>query len=321
MEMNKIIRDILDKQKLINNVFFIACGGSLVDLYPAKYLMDVEANGIHTSFYTSNEFVSARPSKIKDDSISILCSHGGSTAETVEAARLAKDMGSSVIALTHTAGSGIELEADYRIIYQWGDGVSVQDQPMAICLSLMNELLYSTESYPYYKPMADGILKIDGIVKNAIKSIQTRTREFAEKYKDEPIMYVVSSGASWGQAYGFSICSMMEMQWKHASYIHSGEFFHGPFEVTDRDVLYILMMNEGKTRNLDERVLKFLNQYASKIEVVDAKEFSLGEICNDVIDYFNPILFYSVMCEYRNALAKVRNHPLETRRYMGKVPY
>ena len=32
-------------------------------------------------------------------------------------------------------------------------------------------------------------------------------------------------------------------------------------------------------------------------------------------------LFYAMSCEYRAALAHNRNHPLETRRYMGKVAY
>jgi fructoselysine-6-P-deglycase FrlB-like protein len=40
-----------------------------------------------------------------------------------------------------------------------------------------------------------------------------------------------------------------------------------------------------------------------------------------VVDYFNPVLFYSIMCDYRAALADIRQHPLSTRRYMGVVDY
>ncbi|GJM75708.1 hypothetical protein HMSSN036_79240 [Paenibacillus macerans] len=131
----------------------------------------------------------------------------------------------------------------------------------------------------------------------------------------------MSSGASYGHAYGFAICSLMEMQWLNAAPIHSGEYFHGPFEVTDKETPFILMMNEGRTRALDERALTFLKQYAEKVEVVDAKELGIGTIADEVVEFFNPILFYSILCVYREALADVRNHPLETRRYMGKVAY
>ena len=54
----------------------------------------------------------------------------------------------------------------------------------------------------------------------------------------------------------------MEMQWLHAAPIHSGEYFHGPFEVTDKETPFILLMNEGRTRAMDERALVFLTKYA-----------------------------------------------------------
>ena len=55
--------------------------------------------------------------------------------------------------------------------------------------------------------------------------------------------------------------------------------------------------------------------------VVDARELGLDVLPESVVDYFNPVLFYSVLCDYREALAKIRDHPLEKRRYMGKVKY
>jgi fructoselysine-6-P-deglycase FrlB-like protein len=111
------------------------------------------------------------------------------------------------------------------------------------------------------------------------------------------------------------------MQWLHASAIHSGEFFHGPFEVTDKKTNFILLVNEGRTRPLDERVLAFIKSYAKNYVVIDAKELGIGVLPESVVEFFNPVLFYSVLCDYREALANIRNHPLETRRYMGKVEY
>jgi fructoselysine 6-phosphate deglycase len=46
----------------------------------------------------------------------------------------------------------------------------------------------------------------------------------------------MSSGASMEVAYSTSICLMMEMQWVNSGSFHSGEFFHGPFEIVDKDV-------------------------------------------------------------------------------------
>ena len=91
--------------------------------------------------------------------------------------------------------------------------------------------------------------------------------------------------------------------------------------LADNQANFIVLQNEGCTRPLDERVVDFLSRYATDFEIVDARELGLGALPASIVDYFNPVLFYSVMCVYREALASVRNHPLETRRYMGKVDY
>ena len=113
----------------------------------------------------------------------------------------------------------------------------------------------------------------------------------------------------------------MEMQWIHSGTIHTGEFFHGPFEDTDANTPLVIQVSEGSTRELDERCLKFLHTYAKRIEVLDAKELGLSVIDPAVVDYFNHSLFNNVYPIYNHALAETRQHPLTTRRYMWKVAY
>ena len=192
---------------------------------------------------------------------------------------------------------------------------------MAIALALCLEILQQSEGYANYEEFKDALLQIDGVVAAARNKVSERVKVFAEAYQHERLFYVLSSGASYGHAYGFAICSLMEMQWLNASSIHSGEFFHGPFEVTDEKTNFIVLMNEGRTRTLDQRVIDFLERYAKRFVVIDAKELGIDVLPGSVVEFFNPILFYSVLCDYREALAKIRNHPLEKRRYMGIVDY
>lgn len=322
--MNEVIaiNDIhLETKAGITEVYLVACGGSLVDMYPAKYFLENEAVKVVTGLFTANEFVHATPKRLNKDSLVIVCSHGGNTPESVEAAKVAKERGAHTIGLTHNKDANLLNYSDYSFVYEWGAETNVKDQPMAIILKLAVEVLNRTEGYAHYDAFQSGIERINGIIQNAEQVVAARTKEFADRYQNEELFYVLSSGASYGHAYGFAICSLMEMQWIDAASIHSGEYFHGPFEVTDKETPFILLMNEGRTRALDERARKFLLQYAEKVEVVDAKELGINTIADDVVEFFNPILFYSVMCVYRQALAEVRNHPLETRRYMGKVAY
>ena len=103
---------------------------------------------------------------------------------------------------------------------------------------------------------------------------------------------------------------------------HDGEFFHGPFEIVEKDVPFLLLMNEGKTRPMDSRALDFLQRFGAKTTVIDAKDFSLGsKISSEVVDYFNPMLISAILRVYAENLAIARNHPLSQRRYMWKLQY
>ncbi|MEK8215299.1 SIS domain-containing protein [Paenibacillus sp. FSL L8-0463] len=322
MNVHQVVEAIHGKvAKGISEVYFVACGGSLVDMYPSKYFLESEAKKLVTGLYTANEFVHALPKRLGKQSVVIVCSHGGNTPESVAAAQAAKEKGAHTIGLTHNQEAALLKFSDYSFLYEWGDDSDVKNNPMAIILELAAELLHVAEGYAHIDAFQKGLQTINGIINQGKKQVAPRARVFAEKYRNEELYYILTSGASYGHAYGFAICSLMEMQWLHAAAIHSGEFFHGPFEVTDKETPFILMINEGRTRELDERARTFLNQYAEKVEVIDAKELGLGVIADEVVEFFNPVLFYSIICVYREALAEVRSHPLETRRYMGKVAY
>ncbi|KWX76171.1 phosphosugar isomerase [Paenibacillus riograndensis] len=322
MNVNQVVQSIREKvAEGISEVYFVACGGSLVDMYPSKYFLDSEAKKLVAGLYTANEFVHALPKRLGAQSVVIVCSHGGNTPESVAAAQAAKEQGAHTIGLTHNKEAALLNYSDYSFLYEWGDESNVKNNPMAIILDLAVQLLHVVEGYAHVEAFQKGLESINGIINQGKKQVAPRARVFADKYRNEELYYILTSGASYGHAYGFAICSLMEMQWLNAAAIHSGEYFHGPFEVTDKETPFILMMNEGRTRALDERAQTFLNQYAEKVEVIDAKELGIGTIADEVVEFFNPVLFYSIICVYREALAEVRNHPLETRRYMGKVAY
>jgi len=317
-----IIKTILEEKKEIKNVYFVACGGSLVDLYPGYYFIQTESTTMNAIWITSKELVVSAPKQLGKSSLLIVCSHGGNTKETVEAAKFGLERGASVITLTHTHGSACDDENMIPIVYSWEDETDEKEKPQGIVLSLLNELMLMQEpEYMLYDVICEGLEKIDKIVREAKVKVKNKSWLFAKKYYDEPFLYVLASGASYSQAYGFSICSLQEMQWIDCCYLNSGEYFHGPFEVTDEDHLYVVLMSRGKNRIMDERVVEFLKKYGKKYEVIDASLLGMDQIDDRCVEYFNPILFYAMSVVYRTALQDKRNHPLDMRRYMGVVEY
>lgn len=324
MNMKNIIEEIIANKKEvggIKQVYYVACGGSYGAFYPAKTFLETEATDIKVGIYNSNEFVHNTPKAFGKNSVLIVASHKGNTPETVKAAEIGKKAGVPVIALTWIADSPITGHADYIVDYAFGDDKDIAGEKTIVALMTAVEILNQTEGYENYDKFLDGVSKIDRIVKSACKHVEKRALTFAKNHKDDSVIYTMASGAGYGAAYMESICIFMEMQWINSSSIHSGEYFHGPFEITDAEIPFVIQVSEGSTRPLDERALKFLNQYAKRVEVIDAKELGLSKIDSSVVDYFNHTLFNNIYPVYNKALADERQHPLTTRRYMWKVEY
>ena len=315
--------DIIEKENgTISEVYFVACGGSLVDLYSSCYFINRESSTMTAEWITSKEFVLTPPKKLGKHSVVIICSHGGNTKETVEAAELGVKEGAFVITYTHTPGSACDSEKLHAIVYDWEPETLQKDRPLGLNYSIINELIHRQEpEYKLYEGMKDGITKCDAIIRNATKKFQNKAWNFAEHYYNAPFLYIMASGSAYAQAYGFAICSLQEMQWMDCCYLDSAEYFHGPFEVTDKDHIYILLKSVGKTRMIDERAEVFLNKYAEKYEIIDAADCGMDAIDDSCVDYFNAPLFYEMSVLYRTAIQNKSGHPLDMRRYMGVVEY
>ena len=321
MKPKEIIEAIKEEVPEIKSVFFVGCGASKAELYPAKYFLEENSKTLRVGHYTANEFVYATPEAVGPNAIVVACSLGGNTPETVEASKKAMSLGAKVVAVTHNGDSPLAHNADYVIVHGFEKNYAAKLEKMIYALSLATEILNQYEGYDYYDDMQTAFGKINDLIENAVSFVVPDAVKFAEAYKDVPVVYVMSSGATQCVAYTFSLCLMMEMQWINSGNFHDGEFFHGPFEILDKNVPFILLMNEGRTRALDSRALDFLHRFEAKTTVVDGKDYGIGSLPSSVAEYFNPMVISAVLRVYAEQIAILRNHPLTMRRYMWKLKY
>lgn len=317
----QIVADILSK-KTVENVVFVGCGASKSEFYPAKYFLANASKKLRVAHYTANEFNYDTPDWLGETTVVITASLGGSTPETVKANSVAKAAGATVVSVTHAAGSALTKEADYSIVHGFEANYAAKVEKMGYVMALALEILQQTEGYEKYDKMVEGFENIFELAETSAQAARKAAKEFAEAYKDAPVVYVMSSGASAEVAYSTSICLMMEMQWINSGSFHAGEFFHGPFEIVDKNVPFILLMNDGKTRAIDSRALTFLERFDALTTVVDAKDYGLtSAVSSDVATYFNPLLHTAVFRVFAEELSYIRQHPLTKRRYMWKLEY
>lgn len=314
------IKETLDKKGGLKHVYFVACGGSKAAIFPGLYLLQSEAKTFSATTYTSNEFVHATPKELDDRCVAVICSLKA-TAETVEAVKKANSIGAITIAMTGNMDTGMAKVGQYVVTYSNGDDQVYSDSNQANSLRIGFELLHQFEGCDKYDKAMEAYKYIDEIVAEGKENCLAAAKEWADKEKDEPVFYVLASGPNYGVAYSMCCCHFMEMQWKHAVCLHTGEYFHGPFETTDKKLPMILIMSEGRTRALDERCLKFLNTYAENFIVIDFKELNKGRIDADVAEFFNPVVLIPIERYYVAQMAEVRGHSMDHRRYMWKVEY
>lgn len=325
MRTTEIITEILQKKKPhggIDSVFFVACGGSFAGFYPAYYLISRESKMLKATMYTSNEFVHTPPKACGEHSIVLLCSMRG-TAETAEAARVAKDLGAMTVAY-YVQESSLSSTCDYKIQYESIalDEARIEKVNASLQLQFAFELLHQMEDYPFYQDALDAFGIIDDIYRKAVEYSAPRAAAFAAQCKDDKTIYVVGGGPSMGAAYIFSICNLMEMQWIHSPTVNTGELLHGPFEAVDKNLPIVVLLSEGRTRPVDMRALKFLKAYGERLFVLDAKDLGINRISDNVAEFFNHLVFSSLLNNvYLRQLARERKHPYVNRRYMWKVEY
>lgn len=123
MNAHDLIADAIAKKGRFDSVFWVACGGSLIDLLPAHELLKREATTFTSEAYTAREFDIMRPKRLGEKSLVIACSHSGNTREVIDACTIAKAAGATVIAQTDNAGSGIDNGEWTCWVYPWGEGV------------------------------------------------------------------------------------------------------------------------------------------------------------------------------------------------------
>jgi fructoselysine-6-P-deglycase FrlB-like protein len=293
----------------LRNVYLVGAGGSIICSYPAHYLLQRKA-AFPAFQLQSDELNCSTPALMGKGSLVVLASYTGTTKETVAAAKTAKATGATVIAAAK-AGSPLAEAVD----------ASFSGKSDLFELLVAYALLEATGADLDATALSSALEALPDAVRHAVEQADDRLADIALQFKDEPITYVLGSGPSYGWAYGFAMCFLQEMQWKHAVAFNSGEFFQGAFEMVDDDTAVLLWLGEDASRPMGERAKAFLDTYCKKARYVDAAELELPGVPAALRPDLSPIVVAALANRLAQHYEAVRGHDLETRRYMFKVDY
>ena len=236
--------------RAVENVYFVACGGSLATLYPGKYILERETAAVSTGAYTAAEFLNDPPARLGEKSLVVLNSQSGGTPETAAAARLAAGRGALTAAFTTTPGSALEQAADH-IVYYFDDPASPYPAVLTIfpeVYKLTYALLDVWNGTGRLPEVNAAMLRLQDTFDEACAAYRPAARAFGAKYAGEPILYSIAAGLDACVGYVLTNCLVMESLWKHSSPLHAGEFFHGAREAVDDTAAVFALLGPGGTR-------------------------------------------------------------------------
>lgn len=304
----------------INHVYFAACGGSMAFMQPGEYIINRECD-IPATILPSREFITRDPHDLGEKSLVVTCSHSGSTPETNEAAKFAKEKGALTIGIAFTPDSDLEKNTDFTLHYSWGKGTDASDLNTGVLYGFIFSFLKAMTGDAKFDKGLAALEHLETMAERTRQQFGETAKKWTSELKRENLIYAVGSGINAGEVYSFSACWLQEMQWINSSYINSAEYFHGPFEITDFDVPFIICEGMGVTRKMDQRVVDFAKQHSDKVYVIDNAEYDIREVDNEFKEYYSQILSGVVFRLLAEGFSYERGHSLEARRYMWHLDY
>lgn len=314
-------RQAIATRDTLSRVVLTACGGSYAVMQPIEYLFGTTSTSLEAVALNAAEFTARASSRVDAETLVILCSHSGTTPETVAAAKHARERGALTVAFTFDPTSPLAEAAEYVIAYQHGEGKSEAHVGPALLLRLAAGILDDREQTGIATAIDEGVAQLPTLVSTAREAHAAAADAWGYASRREPLIYTMGAGSNFGSAYSFAICLLQEMQWVHSAAIHAGEYFHGPFEITEQDVPFIALLGLDETRAVEQRAVDFVTSKSEKTLVLDAEDFGLEAVAPEVRGIFAHLLFNIVLRAYADALADHRGHPLSVRRYMWRMEY
>lgn len=226
----------------LERIYIVACGSAYHVGMVAKYVMEDLAD-IPVEVDLASEFRYRNP-KLMKDSLVIVVSQSGETADSLAALRLAKEKGVPVLGIVNVVGSSIARESDFILYTYAGPEISVattkaySTQLIAVYLlaiqAAFSKGLIGEQRY------GELIAELGRLPEKIQKTLDDKERIqwFASKYANAKDIFFIGRGID----YAISLEGSLKM--KEISYIHSeayaaGELKHGTISLIEDGTLVV----------------------------------------------------------------------------------
>lgn len=301
----------------IDRIHFVACGSANRAMLGLVWWLERLSPRIEARRWFPAEYMAIEP-RIDARTLVVLASKSGTTPETVAAAQWLGDKPAQVVAFSQYGDK--PLAQAVRQTFLVGE-TPESFTAMAMLMHAMIGGMLARDGWPLIEELMASLEALPDAVVAAAMQNEARAAADATAYAGDDRIYHVASGPGFTTAYVFGVCILMEMLWLHSCPIEAAEFFHGPFEIVDRNTPLVLLLGEDPSRPLMERVVRFCDQYAGRVMRYDSRDYAMPGVHPDIRPILAPYVLQAALKRFSSHLSDRRGQPLTTRRYMWKVPY
>ncbi len=303
----------------IDRIYLVAHGSANRAMLGLAYWIEHFSPTLEVRRYFPSEFVSQNPAKLDARTLVLLASKSGTTPETVAAAEFLRDRPCATVAFTLTAERKLARLVQTALLA--GETSESFVALFMLMQAVVGGILSGRGEWTLGERLVGSLSRLPQAVADAAVANDRRAAEDARIYKDDRILYHVASGPGFTTAYVFGVCILMEMLWLHSYPIEAAEFFHGPFEIVDRNTPLVLILGEDPSRPLMERVVRFCKKYTERLMIYDSRDFVMADIDPEIRPIVAPYILQAALKRLALRLSVWHGQPLSTRRYMWKTEY
>ena len=279
LKSKESVRKAANTIKGCDSVYFVACGTAWHAAVAAKYML--QEYGVAASAEVASEFRYSTVKSVGKDSVVILISQSGETADTLAAAKEAKKRGAKTVAVINVVGSSLSRVADEVIYTYSGPEIAVASTKVYLgqvtalslfVLELLNlkKIMPDSEVNSKLRELGDIPAKIDEVLDN-----RERIMEVAKTLEKTNDYFYVARRLNYPTALEGAL-KLKEISYLHAEAYPGGELKHGPLALMEKKVCVVAINpDDDLKKKMQSNIQEVLSRGAKVIELIEGTSFGV----------------------------------------------
>ena len=223
-----------------DKLYVVACGTAYHSGLVGEYLIEEMVN-IPVEVEVASEFRYKEPILDKNTLV-VVVSQSGETADTLAALRLAKKQGAKVLGLVNVKGSTISREADEVIYLKAGPEIAVAstkaytNMVAAFYILLIDGMRQRQEiSDQVTAQYTSDLIKLPEMIRQLSEQSKTQIKLIADKYAEKENIFFIGRNTDYTLALEGAL-KLKEISYIHAEAYPAGELKHGTLALVEEGV-------------------------------------------------------------------------------------